>query len=242
MTTPRRSRALEFRLNLSSLAYLSTVYSLYAKVFLLSMPLQSFYKNTSAALPIFMSMYECVVAYLEEFIGGKAVPAFNSTQNSTFVHGAYVSIMALKLTTLSTKYSFIDVDHILHWVSQVVEAFHVAANSTKHRRSPAATYAGSLQKLLNDCISRKNSSGNQNGRDHSNQYGQEHSNSILRQGQPSATSTAMSLSSPGNLLSAPLGYNVGPSHSGSPYAPAIDPQENVSDLRNENVSHLGLPF
>jgi len=51
----------------ASFAFSLIVYSLYLKVFLLSMPLQSFYKNTAAALPIVMQMYECVTAYLEEF-------------------------------------------------------------------------------------------------------------------------------------------------------------------------------
>lgn len=125
--------------------------------------------------------------------------------------------MSLKLCYLSREYSFINVDHIIHCVKQVVKAFFAAATSTKHRRSPASTYAGSLQKLLNDCIEHKQKLESQSRRRSERNYPIQYSS---HHPPPAPSNSAMSLSSPGNILAGPTNYNGnGSSSSGSPYMP-----------------------
>lgn len=90
---------------------------------LFSLPLQNSTGGIESAKQTISSLYEATVAYLSELTGSHPLHRLGRGHNSIFINGCYVAVMALKLSTLANRLSWIDVDYLFELVQRTSEIF-----------------------------------------------------------------------------------------------------------------------
>lgn len=127
---------------------LGSLYICYARMQLLSLPLQWPTLQPSMATRIVSDLHSVSIKYLEDFLDRTSPQRLAHSYNSICVTATYAVVIALKLTKLAPAYSFIDSNKIVKLVTRVSEYLRKAGNWTPHQNGSSLSYAGYIDQLL----------------------------------------------------------------------------------------------
>ncbi|SPO27545.1 uncharacterized protein UTRI_10662 [Ustilago trichophora] len=128
---------------------LGSLYICYARMQLLSLPLQWPTLQPSMATRIVSDLHSVSIRYLEDFLDRTSPQRLAHSYNSICVTATYAVVIALKLTKLAPTYSFINSARIVKLVSRVSEYLRKGGNWTSHQSGSSLSYARYIDQLLN---------------------------------------------------------------------------------------------
>lgn len=128
---------------------LGTLYICYARMQLLSLPLQWPTLQPSMATRIVSDLHSVSIKYLEDFLDRTSPERLAHSYNSICVTATYAVVIALKLTKLAQAYSFIHSAKIVRLVTCVSDYLRKAGNWTRHQNGSSLSYAKYIDQLLN---------------------------------------------------------------------------------------------
>lgn len=141
---------------------LGSLYICYARMQLLSLPLQSPSLQQSLTTRIVSDLHTVSMRYLEDFLERTSPQRLAYSYNSICVTATYAVVIALKLTRLAPSYSFINSQRILHFVTQVSKYLREGGNLTEHQNGSSLSYARYIDQMLDKESSSNVNSSNSN--------------------------------------------------------------------------------
>ncbi|GAC72237.1 hypothetical protein PANT_6c00137 [Moesziomyces antarcticus T-34] len=127
---------------------LGSLYICYARMQLLSLPLQWPTLPPSMATRIVSDLHSVSIRYLEDFIDRTSPQRLAHSYNSICVTATYAVVIALKLTKLAATYTFINSSKIIQLVTRVSEYLRKGGNWTPHQNGSSLSYARYIDRLL----------------------------------------------------------------------------------------------
>ncbi|GAC93179.1 hypothetical protein PHSY_000742 [Pseudozyma hubeiensis SY62] len=127
---------------------LGSLYICYARMQLLSLPLQWPTLQPSMATRIVSDLHSVSIKYLEDFLDRTSPQRLAHSYNSICVTATYAVVIALKLTKLAPAYSFIHSSKIIKLVTRVSDYLRKAGNWTPHQNGSSLSYAKYIDQLL----------------------------------------------------------------------------------------------
>lgn len=127
---------------------LGSLYICYARMQLLSLPLQWPTLQPSMATRIVSDLHSVSIRYLEDFLDRTSPQRLAHSYNSICVTATYAVVIALKLTKLAPNYSFIHSARIIELVTRVSEYMRKGGNWTPHQNGSSLSYARYIDRLL----------------------------------------------------------------------------------------------
>lgn len=141
---------------------LGSLYICYARMQLLSLPLQSPSLQQSLTTRIVSDLHTVSMRYLEDFLERTSPQRLAYSYNSICVTATYAVVIALKLTRLAPSYPFINSQRILQFVTQVSKYLREGGNMTEHQNGSSLSYARYIDQLLDKENSTNSNSSNGN--------------------------------------------------------------------------------
>ncbi|CDU26157.1 uncharacterized protein SPSC_06324 [Sporisorium scitamineum] len=127
---------------------LGSLYICYARIQLLSLPLQWPTLQPAMATRIISDLHSVSIKYLEDFLDRTSPQRLAHSYNSICVTATYVVVVAHKLTKMANSYSFIRSARILDLVRRVSEYLRKGGNWTPHQNGSSLQYAKYIEQLL----------------------------------------------------------------------------------------------
>lgn len=127
---------------------LGSLYICYARMQLLSLPLQWPTLPPSMTTRIVSDLHSVSMQYLENFLDRTSPQRLAHSYNSICVTATYAVVIALKLTKLAPTYSFIHSNRIIKLVTRVSEYLRKGGNWTPHQNGSSLSYARYIDRLL----------------------------------------------------------------------------------------------
>ncbi|KAJ1023435.1 hypothetical protein NDA16_003052 [Ustilago loliicola] len=127
---------------------LGSLYICYARMQLLSLPLQWPTLPPSMTTRIVSDLHSVSMQYLENFLDRTSPQRLAHSYNSICVTATYAVVIALKLTKLAPTYSFINSNRITKLVTRVSEYLRKGGNWTPHQNGSSLSYARYIDRLL----------------------------------------------------------------------------------------------
>lgn len=128
---------------------LGSLYICYARMQLLSLPLQWPTLAPSVTTHIVSDLHSVSIRYLEDFLERTSPQRLAYSYNSICVTATYAVVIALKLTKLALTYSFINSARIIELASRVSAYLREGGNWTAHQNGSSLSYARYIDQLLN---------------------------------------------------------------------------------------------
>lgn len=127
---------------------LGSLYICYARMQLLSLPLQWPTLQASMATRIVSDLHSVSIKYLEDFLDRTSPERLAHSYNSICVTATYAVVIALKLTKLAPSHSFINSARIIKLVTRVSVYLRQGGEFTPHQNGSSLSYAKYIEQLL----------------------------------------------------------------------------------------------